>query len=147
MVYHKIIRRHLTYINEQLKVELDNAGAFNNIGFIYESGRGVEMDKKKAQHYYELAAMRGHITARHALGNMELRVGNLDRAIKHYMIAVGDGDAADSLHMIQQLYSDGHVTKEDYTQALRLYQEYLGAIKSAQRDEAAAYDDGYKYYE
>ena len=61
------------------------------------------------------------------------------------MIAVGDGNA-DSLHMIQKLYSDGHITKEDYTQALRLYQEYLGEIKSAQRDEAAAADEQYRYY-
>ena len=61
------------------------------------------------------------------------------------MIAVGGGDA-DSLHMIQQLYSDGHVTKEAYTQGLRLYQEYLGEIKSAQRDKAAAADEKYRYY-
>ena len=129
----------------QRATELDHAGSFNNIGYAYESRRGVEIDKKKAKHYYELAAMRGHTTARYALGNMVLRVGNLYRAIKHYMIAVGDGNA-DSLHMIQQSYSNGKATKEDYTQALRLYQEYLGEIKSAQRDEAAAADEQYRYY-
>ena len=69
----------------------------------------------------------------------------MDRAIKHHMIAVRGGDG-DSLAAIQSLHSDGLATKEEYTQALRSYQVYLGEIKSDQRDKAAAYDEGYKYY-
>ena len=62
------------------------------------------------------------------------------------MIAVKDGDN-DSLKCIKQLYSNGHATKEDYTTALQLYQEYLGEIKSRQRDEAAAFNsEKYRYY-
>ena len=41
---------------------------------------------------------------------------------------------------------NGHATKEDYAKALRVYQAYLVEIKSAQRDEAAAYSHEYKYY-
>ena len=37
-------------------------------------------------------------------------------------------------------------TKDDYTQALRAYQAYVVEIKSPQRDEAAAFNDAYKYY-
>jgi len=38
-------------------------------------------------------------------------------------------------------------SKDDYTKALRTYQEYLVEIKSVQRDEAAAYDEAeYRYY-
>jgi len=33
------------------------ATAHNNIGNAYYCGNGVEMNKKKAQHHYELAAM------------------------------------------------------------------------------------------
>jgi len=70
----------------------------------------------------------------------------MDRALKHYMIAL-KGGYADSLKYIQLLYSNGHVTKEDYATALRSYQAYLSEIKSKQRDEAAAADDCFRYYE
>ena len=69
----------------------------------------------------------------------------MGRAIKHYMIASRSG-YADSLEHIKQLYSNGHATKEDYTKALQFYQAYLGEIKSAQRDEAAAAHEDYRYY-
>ena len=53
------------------------------------------------------------------------------------MIAVKEG-YADSLKEIQELYSDGKATKDDYTKVLESYQEYLSEIKSPQRDKAAA---------
>ena len=89
--------------------------------------------------------MGGSAAARFNLGNDEWRAGNFDRALRHYMIAVKDG-YTDSLIMIKQMYSKGHVTKEEYTRALQLHQEYLGEIKSSQRDEAAAFSDDYRYY-
>ena len=125
--------------------ELGYAKSYNNIGCCYDNGHGVEVDKNKANRYYELAAMGGDETARHNLGNSELRTGNIKRAVKHYMIAVRSGNS-DSLKMIKQMYSKGHATKEDYTKALQLYQAYLGEIKSPQRDEAAAANDEYRYY-
>ena len=111
----------------------------------YYNGRGVGRDEKKAEHYYEQAAIRGDEMARYNLGNSELRAGNWDRALKHYMIAAGDGDN-DSVKIILQLYKLGLATKEDYRNALQAYQTYLDEIRSEQRDKAAAYDEGYKYY-
>ena len=67
----------------------------------------------------------------------------MERAIKHWMIALRDG-YTDSLKNVKSMYENGHITKEEYTQSLRLYQVYLGEIKSEQRDEAAAFDDTYK---
>jgi len=125
--------------------ELGYAEAYCNIGNAYSNGIGVEVDKKKACHYYELAAMQGDAAARFNLGNDELRVGNMDRALKHYMIAVRGGKN-ESLKEIKRMYSEGDATKEDYTTALQLYQEYLSEIKSIQRDKAAAFDDYYRYY-
>jgi len=106
---------------------------------------GVEVNMKKAKHYYEQAAMGGDETARYNLGNNEVKAGNVDRAIKHLMIAVRSGYAK-SLDRIKLLYTNGHATKEDYTKALQLYQAYLGEIKSKQRDKAAAAGDGNRYY-
>ena len=125
--------------------ELGHAASCHNIGVAYSIGEGVEIDKEKATHYYELAAMGGINKARHNLGVFEERSGNMDRAIKHFMISVASGDAG-SLKKIQQLYSNGHATKEDYSTSLRAYQEYLNEVKSVQRDEAAAYSEEYRYY-
>jgi len=125
--------------------ELGHGSAYNNIGNAYEFGVGVEIDKKKAIHYYEHAAMGGNVAARHSLGNDELRAGHYERAIKHYMIAVTVG-YDDSLKIIQKMYKHGDASREVYTKALQSYQTYLGEIKSRQRDEAAAADDEYRYY-
>ena len=99
----------------------------------------------EALHYYELAAIGGSINARHNLGNAEFRAVNIDRALKHYMIAVRSG-SNESLKIIKQLYTHGGVTKDDYMNGLKNYQAYLVEIKSDQRDAAAA-DEEYKYYE
>lgn len=125
--------------------ELGNAEAYYNIGSAYISGNGVEKDEKKANHYYEKAAIGGDSYARYNLGNAELRTGNMDRALKHYMIAAGFGYKP-SLNVIENMFKKGYTTKDDFAKALRSYQEYLGEIKSDQRDKAAAYSDQYKYY-
>ena len=125
--------------------ELGIAESYTNIGVCYNNGDGVEMDKKKATHYYELAAMRGHEVARNKLGLHELEAGNIDRALQHWMIAVRSGYKK-SLKRIQECFTEGNATKEDYATALRAYQAYLGEIKSDQRDDAASSNEEYCYY-
>lgn len=125
--------------------ELGQASAYWNISTTYT--RVGEKDMEKVVHYWELAAMLGHVKARHELGRMEAWVGNMDRslrgwdrALKHFTIAAGLG-CSNSLEEIKKLYTDGIARKEVYTKALRLYQTYLDEVKSAQRDEAAEYDE------
>ena len=125
--------------------ELGDAFAYGSIGYAYNNGEGVEVDKKKANHYYELAAMRGDSMARHNLGIMEGSAGNFDRALKHLTIAV-QGGYAYSLEKIKDLYKYELATKEDYKKALQLYQAYLGEIKSPQRDKAAETHEECRYY-
>ena len=125
--------------------ELGNAMSHYCIGLAHYNGLGMERDEKKANHYYELAAIGGNASARNNLGCSEGRVGNHDRALKHFMLAAGGGNKT-SLSAIQGMFKMGMATKEDYTQALRAYQAYLGEIKSPQRDEAAAADEDFKYY-
>ena len=70
----------------------------------------------------------------------------MSRALKHYMIAAGFGHDL-SLKKIRSFYMNGHATKDDYAKALRTHQNYIDGIKSAQRDEAAAFDDDeYRYF-
>ena len=125
--------------------ELGHTESYCCIGNAYVFGRGVERDKKKAQHFYELAAIGGDVKSRHNLGVCEGYVGNYDRALKHYMIAVEFGNNG-SLKNIKQMYSNGYATRDDYAKALQAYQAYLSEIKSDQRDKAAAFSDKYKYY-
>jgi len=125
--------------------KLGSAVSYHNIGYAYYDGIGVEVDLKKAAYYWGIAAMRGHTDSRHNLGAMEEQAGNNDRALKHFMIAVKDGDF-DSLEGIKLMYNNGHATKDDYNTALQSYQAYVDEIKSDQRDEAAA-AEGCKYYE
>ena len=125
--------------------QLGFSKAFASIGYAYHNGQGLEVDMKKARYYYELAAMGGCEDARYNLGLIEKKAGNMDRALKHHKIAVRDG-YSDSLNQIKRMYGYGYATKDDYTAALRLYQVYLGEIKSSQRDKAAEEDERYHYY-
>ena len=125
--------------------ELGCAAAYNNIGRSYFNGIGVERNEKKAMDYYELGAMRGDVYSRHNLGVLEKRSGNIDRAMKHFMIAVEFGYGRSLVH-IKGFFMDGHATKDEYEKALRSHQAYLDEIRSVQRDEAAAFNDRYKYY-
>ena len=127
--------------------KLGGSSSYYRIAGAYSIGRGVDVDMKKAIHYYELAAMggdAGSILARHNLGVFEALEGNMDRALKHWMIGVVGGDH-NCLTKIQGMYMDGLATKGDYQIALRAYQSFVDEIRSNQRDEAAAADDDYKY--
>ena len=133
--------------------DLGYSEAYTNIGFAYKQGQGVEVDKKKAKQYYELAAMKGSVNARlnlacteaKAYSLTEAKAGKLERALKHFMIAVRVGNT-ESLNSIHKLYKLKVATKEDYSKALKAYQEYLHEIKSDQRDKAAAANEAYRYY-
>ena len=126
--------------------ELGCAEAHNKIGYAYYYGKGVQRDMKKAAYYWEISAVNGDAKARHNLGAEEKDAGNMERALKHFMIAVECGISA-SLDTIKRLYMNGHATKEDYAKALQAYQSYLDEIRSDQRDDAAAHDSNqYKYY-
>ena len=125
--------------------ELGYSAAYCALGDAYDDGEGVEVDRKKANLYWELAAMKGHAIARYNLGIKEEDAGNMSRALKHHMIAARSG-LSESLGIIKQFYSNGHATKDDYTKALQIYQEYLSEIKSDHRDEAAAAIEDYRYH-
>ena len=113
--------------------ELGCAEAYFNLGNTYNNGEGVEIDKKKARHYYELAAMNGHVGARHNLGNVKGKAGNYKRAFKHCLISARAGDKL-SLDTVKGVYMTGHVTKEEYANALREYHKSQEEMKSEARD-------------
>ena len=102
--------------------ELGCTDAYTMLGSSYYNGDGVEIDKKKAMHYYELAAMNGNVKARYSLGFYEEQAGNYQRAIKHFILAAKVGHKG-SLDMVTKGFRNGHITKDDYESTLRAYHE------------------------
>ena len=117
--------------------ELGCADGYCNLGSAYYQGLGVEIDKKKAKNYYEIAAMKGVVQARHNLGCMEGHTGNYKRAHKHFIIAAKAG-GGNSLENVKQGYMDGNITKGEYANTLRAYQKSQDEMKSDARDKALA---------
>jgi TPR repeat protein len=120
--------------------KLFHAQAYFNLGFMYDKGVGLSKDGTKARQYHELAAIKGCTVSRLSLGAFEVAAGNADRAIKHCLIAAEFG-VVEAVDFIRNSLISGHATKDQYVQALRLYQAYLDEVKSDQRDKAAAHSD------
>jgi len=116
--------------------ELGCADAYHNLSVSYEQGRGVAIDKKKALHFYELAAMGGHVVARYNLGYFEGQAGNDQRAMKHYIIAAkaGDKTAFDNIKRVFMECPGLLVTKDEFECILRVYHERQKDMKSDARD-------------
>ena len=111
-----------------------NKGHFE-LGRSYYNGDGVGQDKVKAVEHWERAAMNGHIESRHSLGVVEYNAGNYHLAVEHFLISAKMGDK-DSLDEIKEMFTDRIVTKEQYADAKRAYQEAVEETKSHQREEA-----------
>ena len=118
--------------------ELGCAKAYCILGSSYYNGRGVEMDKKKAKYYYELAAMNGNAQARHNLGITEGKAGNYHRAYKHFILAAKAG-FKESLERVKEGFMHGVITKDEYANTLRAYQQQHDEMKSDDRDRAPAH--------
>ena len=79
--------------------------------------------------------MNGDVESRTNLGISEYEKGNDQLALKHLMISAKLGFKY-SLDAIKVMFMDGHATKGQYTEALKLYQNAVEETKSHQREEA-----------
>ena len=70
--------------------ELGCAEAYYNLGNSYYDGRGVEADKKKAKHYWELAAMNGDVNAMYNLGCQEANAGTITKQRNTTLLRCGE---------------------------------------------------------
>ena len=107
------------------------------LALCYEKGVGLPKDIAKAKEYYEKAAKKGNIMARHNLGEDEWKKGNYYTAGRHWLISAAAGDAL-SLVKIAEFYRYQYVTKEEYVTALTSYIQVQHDEDSMERKRAAA---------
>ena len=100
----------------------------------------MAQDKAEGVRYWELGALQGDVECRDCLGVAEYSRGNDDRAVQHFLIAAKMGNK-ESLDFIRKMCADGLVTKSQYAEALRGYQDAVEEMKSPQREKATR--DGY----
>ena len=112
--------------------EFGNAEAHLKLACLYHDGLGVENDEGKAAYHLEEAAIGGHPEARFNLGLEEGEKGNLERAVKHWIIAAAQGYDP-SIKMLLQAFKQEFVEKDDLTSALRAHKAAVDATKSPQR--------------
>ena len=74
--------------------------------------------------------------ARHNLGVYEYKHGNVDLAMKHFIIAAKSG-LDEALKDVGQGYKRGYATKEEYASVLRAHKDSVDEMKSEQRRRAS----------
>ena len=121
---------------------LGHLDAHYKLAVMYFDGNGGEKDSRKEIHHLEQAAIGGHPTARHELANYEFEYGNVERAVKHWIIAADQGYKESMKCLVRLLKFEGgrgFFSKEDLAAALRRHQAAIEATNSPQRKEAAAF--------
>ena len=118
--------------------ELGSIDAHYHIGCVYYHGHGIQKDECKAVEHWQHAAMKGHVGGRHGLGVLEHNERNYQLALKHYLISAKMGYKP-SLDNIKDMFIGGHVTKDQYAQALKGYEDAVEETKSHQREEYKAF--------
>ena len=115
--------------------ELGDSNAQLHLGLMYMVGKGVEEDVEKAGYHLEKAAIGGHPKARFILALYEEGEENIERAVKHHIIAANLG-YEESMKALWKHYSLGNITKEELDATLRTHQAAIDEMKSEQRDAA-----------
>ena len=118
--------------------ELGDALAHYHLAVLYQDGKGVEKDGGKYVHHLEEAAIGGHPSARYNLACHEYRHGNIEIAVKHWIIAATQGQD-DSMKSLMIEFREGNVEKEVLAGALRAHKAAVDAMKSSQRREAVEF--------
>jgi hypothetical protein len=72
-------------------VELGDVEAMRDLGFMYETGSGVKLDKKKAERLFRMAADRGDAVALNNLGSLLYSEKNYEEAFRYHALAADQG--------------------------------------------------------
>ena len=115
--------------------ELGDADAHYRLAIMYNEGEGVEKDKGKYIHHLEEAVIGGHPYARYNLGVHENNNGNVERAVKHWIISATQG-LDDAIKVLMKAFKQGFVEKDLLASTLRAHKAAVDATNSPQREAA-----------
>eukprot|EP00985_Skeletonema_marinoi_P006560 scaffold2836_cov95-Skeletonema_marinoi.AAC.6 len=117
---------------------LGNVEAHYGLSQMYDLGKGIEKDGGKEMYHLAEAAIGGHPGARHRLGCREVVNGNIERAVKHWIIAANQG-SDDSIQLLMFGFKKGMISKEELAATLRAHQAAIDETKSPQRETVEEY--------
>ena len=117
---------------------LGYAKAHYELSILYQKGKAVEEFKGKGIYHLEEAAICGHPDSRFQLGFTEWQNLNVEKAVKHWIIAATQGHDG-SIKVLMKTFKGGFISKEDLSSALRAHKAAVDATKSPQRDKAEDY--------
>ena len=86
-----------------------------------------------AKIHFEAAAMAGHEVARYNIGNREAQSGNMERAVKHWMIAASAGDYQ-AMNNCLIAFKQGLVSRNAMDSTLTAYNNSCVEMRSEARD-------------
>jgi TPR repeat protein len=123
--------------------ELGSSRSHFYLGNIYHDGG----DLKKAKFHFEVSAMAGHEVARCNLGVIESESGNMDRALKHWVIAASTGQckAMDTFRRLYELqlptnpnvrisFKQDEMSRDTFEATLAAYNKSCAEMRSEARD-------------
>jgi TPR repeat protein len=87
----------------------------------------------KAKFHYEAAAMAGHEVARYSLGLIEGKFGNMERAVKHWMIAASTGSYK-AMFLLKTYFEKGLMPRDAIESTLTAYNSCCAEMRSEARD-------------
>ena len=109
--------------------DLGFSTAHGHLGVIYDEGG----DMKKMRYHYEAAAVAGNEVARFDLGCMEFNDGNMERAIKHWIVAASAGHYQVMRHL-NLCVEKVHVSRKSIDSTLAAYNYSCAEMRSKARD-------------
>ena len=106
------------------------AQAQYSLGIMYEKGKGVDLNLKKAKKWFKLSAQQGISKAQFKLGliyrNGQGGEKNYSKAIKWWELAANKGNANAQINL-GLIFENGLGVPQDYNKAIRLYSLAAGA--------------------
>ena len=117
------IKNYTTAVREWTPLaRAGDAQAQNSLGFMYEAGRGVKKDLKKAADWYRKAAEQGHVRAQMKLGELYEAGRGYGEALKWYQKAAEQGQAR-AQYTLARLHWFGRGVKKDSAEAAKWYRK------------------------
>ena len=121
-------------------VELGNVDAMRCLGVLYEYGKGVKLDKKKAERLYRMAADRGDAVAQSNFAFLLDAEEKHEEAFRYYALAADQGYTR-AEHNLGCRYGNGEGTEVDVGKARYWFERaaakgYERAIESLARLDA-----------